>query len=321
MSRIVELARTVTTEAVTESATAEVAIALIIVAAVVFAAGLILMRRVYAGAALRGAAIAIALAGLAVHVREHGWLTGWDQPVTSWFTGHRTPALDTAAVVVTDLGSPVATAALAIVAGALLAWRTQSPRPAIILIGTVGAAAAASTGLKLLLARDRPPTAIQLVTETDYSFPSGHVTGTAALLGITAVIVTVGRSRSARAAAAGIVAVAVGVVATTRLYLGVHWLTDVVAGALLAALFITAGTVVMQVTRGTTAVDADLRSAAADSTAPSAPDIDSVHGGFGGAARSTEPDRHLAGDAGCPIQHSSSAPGAPPVAVSEGTST
>lgn len=71
--------------------------------------------------------------------------------------------------------------------------------------------------------------------------PSGHVTGTAALFGMTALIVTVGRSRSVRAvAAAGAVGV-VGIVAATRLYLGVHWLTDVVAGALLASLVVTIG--------------------------------------------------------------------------------
>ncbi|MGO4204943.1 phosphatase PAP2 family protein [Rhodococcus sp. TAF43] len=241
MSRILDLARTATTEAVTESATAEVAIAIIGIAVVVFAVGVVRGGRTYSSAALRGAGLVIALAGLGVQVHAQGWLTDWDGPVTSWFVAHRTPPLDTAAVVVTDLGSPVATVALALVVAALLARRARSPIPAVVLIGTVGAAAVASTALKQLIGRDRPPAPIQLVMEADYSFPSGHVTGTATLLGMTAVILTIGRSRYVRAVAAAIVVVGVVVVAATRVYLGVHWLTDVIAGALLAAVFVTIG--------------------------------------------------------------------------------
>jgi undecaprenyl-diphosphatase len=70
-----------------------------------------------------------------------------------------------------------------------------------------------------------------LVTETDFSFPSGHVTGTVALVGATLVVVTFTRTR-ARVAALALAVFVVTLVAGTRLYLGVHWLTDVVAGAI-----------------------------------------------------------------------------------------
>lgn len=250
MSRILEFTRTVATEAVTEPAATELTITLLTVGVVAFAAGVFVRRGVWLPVALRASGIALVLAALAVQVHAAGPMTRWDQPVTAWLVDHRTPGLDTAAVVVTDLGSPVATIALALLVAALLAWRARSLRPAVILIGTVGAAAATSTVLKVLIARERPPAALRLVTETDYSFPSGHVTGTAALLGITAVVLTVGRSRSVRAAAAVIVVAAVSVVALTRLYLGVHWLTDVIAGALLAATFVTIGAAVSQTATG-----------------------------------------------------------------------
>ena len=53
---------------------------------------------------------------------------------------------------------------------------------------TVGGASALCSVIKLLVARSRPPLGIQETLETDYSFPSGHVTGTAALFGMAAVI-------------------------------------------------------------------------------------------------------------------------------------
>jgi membrane-associated phospholipid phosphatase len=53
-----------------------------------------------------------------------------------------------------------------------------------------------------------------------------------------------GRSRTLRAWLAGGVVTGVLVIAATRLYLGVHWLTDVTAGAILAAVFVTIGATV-----------------------------------------------------------------------------
>lgn len=99
----------------------------------------------------------------------------------------------------------------------------------------------ASTALKAVIDRPRPPIGLQLVLETDPSFPSGHVTGTAALLGIVVVCVSAQCSRTVRACLAACALISVLVSAATRLYLGVHWLTDVIAGVILAAAFVTAG--------------------------------------------------------------------------------
>ena len=62
-----------------------------------------------------------------------------------------------------------------------------------------------------------------------------------ALLGIIAVCIGIGRSRPMRALLAALVVTGVLIVAFSRLYLGLHWLTDVVGGALLAALFVILG--------------------------------------------------------------------------------
>jgi membrane-associated phospholipid phosphatase len=214
----------------------------LIIAAFVLGARRLSLHR-YIAAAMRVAALLTALTGIVLAIHRPGWVPELDTATTSWLVAHRSVGFDVAALVITDLGSPVATAAAAVICAALLSWRARSMIPGIVVIGTVSAAALASTALKAVVDRPRPP--LQwLVLETDPSFPSGHVTGTAALLGITAVCVGMGRSRTVRAWLAGGVVTGVLVIAGTRLYLGVHWLTDVAAGAILAAVFVTIGTTV-----------------------------------------------------------------------------
>jgi undecaprenyl-diphosphatase len=172
-------------------------------------------------------------------------VTGLDAVTASWFVAHRSAGFDVAASVITDLGSPAATVAAGLVGGALLSWRASSVVPGVVVIGTVAAAALAETGLKAVVGRARSLAELQLpIVVDDHSFPSGHVTGTAVLLGMIAVCVGAGRSRTVRAWLAGSVVAGVLVVAVTRLYLGAHWLTDVIGGALLAGVFVTLGAAV-----------------------------------------------------------------------------
>jgi undecaprenyl-diphosphatase len=199
----------------------------------------------YIAAAMRVAALLTALTALTIAVHSNGWVTRLDTATTSWLVAHRSVGFDVAASVITDLGSPIATAAAGAIFAALLCWRARSTIPGIIVIGTVSAAALASTVLKVVVDRPRPPLQWQIVRETDPSFPSGHVTGTAALLGIIAFCVGTACSRTVRAWLASGVITAVAVIAATRLYLGVHWLSDVAAGAILAAVFVTIGATVL----------------------------------------------------------------------------
>jgi membrane-associated phospholipid phosphatase len=181
----------------------------------------------------------VALTAVALDVAFDGLLTRtFDVPVHDWFVRHRSEGLTPVAIVVTDLVSPFGTTVLAIVLATVLARRTRSWVPAsIVLIGPAVAGLLVRLS-KLLTPRIRPPQVDQAVLTVEPSFPSGHVAGAVSLYGCVVVVVLVGFfGRVSRARAVAVVAAAVLaslVVIWTRLYLAVHWFTDVSASVLLA---------------------------------------------------------------------------------------
>ncbi|HEY1572077.1 MAG TPA: phosphatase PAP2 family protein [Pseudonocardiaceae bacterium] len=137
--------------------------------------------------------------------------------------------LATVSRVVTDLGSPVAadivTAVAAVVA---LVWRHVVV--AVVIVGARLGELGTVAVVKLVADRARPSFAQPLATASGNSFPSGHSAGSAALYGVLLLLVISALARGPRVAVvvAGIVfVVAVG---ASRIFLGVHHPTDVVAG-------------------------------------------------------------------------------------------
>lgn len=128
------------------------------------------------------------------------------------------------------LGDPLVVTAISIVL-ALLLWFRGDRRAAVFVVATRLLAMAVSTGVKDVVRRPRPVLAHPLAHAHGYSFPSGHALGSAALWASVA-LVAVARGMSRRWA----LAIALGIpviVAATRVLLGVHYVTDVVAGLLL----------------------------------------------------------------------------------------
>lgn len=153
-----------------------------------------------------------------------------DQIVLDWFVEQREPWLDTVMQVVTVLGASVLLIPLVVVVGARCCYRNGATRPFALLAVTYGGAHLASQALKVLFGRPRP-VGVAIGEYSSSAFPSGHATQAAAVWLMLAVVTAAGAPSSRRrmgvwAAAVSIVAV----VGISRLYLGVHWLTDVLGG-------------------------------------------------------------------------------------------
>jgi undecaprenyl-diphosphatase len=155
----------------------------------------------------------------------------------SWFVAHRNVLDVDAAKFLAIIGSVGVLAGLAaLTAGVLVIRRVPLALAMTPLLAVTGAGAIAGV-VKTIVGRGRPAATLRLAAESGASFPSGHTTDTTAfLLAMTLVIaIVILRRQIARAltvAAAGVISVGMG---ASRLLLGVHWPTDVVAGMALGA--------------------------------------------------------------------------------------
>lgn len=182
-----------------------------------------------------GAALAVAggtAAALADAAGEGDGLTVFDRPVWRWFVDHRTPTATTIFKTITTLGSTVSMTVLAVVAVLVLGWRRRWGAAAFVAVVSAGAGLIVYFG-KRAVGRVRPPEAQRLVTETNASFPSGHALAATAVIGVcvlTAVLAMRDRAPRWRAPLIVVAAMFVASIGVSRLYLGVHWATDVLGG-------------------------------------------------------------------------------------------
>lgn len=180
---------------------------------------------------------ALAFAGLLDGVLENDDLTTVDHPVLDWMVAHRTAWLTTLLTGVTNAFGPTLLPILVAVGCALWWWRTRRWRDPVLLIGAMLLAVGVSSLVKMLVARPRPDETAMTVpgVETSFSFPSGHTIGAATLVLVLGYLVW-SRRGGARALVGWVVGsvLLVALVGGSRLYLGYHFTTDVLAGASLA---------------------------------------------------------------------------------------
>ena len=158
-----------------------------------------------------------------------------DRPAASWLATHREGWLNTSLTVLTHLGDPAAQTIWLTVVCAVAAWRARSWLPVILgAVGGIGIAVVLVTA-KAVVGRQRPDPPFALVASHGYSFPSGHAAGAAAvgLLSAWMLCRWVVHSWAGQVAVWALSIAFVGVVGFSRLYLGVHFVTDVLAGWLL----------------------------------------------------------------------------------------
>ena len=154
-----------------------------------------------------------------------------DQPAASFVVAHRQGWLTGVMRLVTDLGAAGVLVPLVLAAGLAWRWRRGTWRPLALLAGAVAGAWVVQVAVKQLVERPRPPAALAVSHATGFAFPSGHATDAAAVYGMLAVLLARSGRGAARVAAWAGAAALIALVGLSRLYLGVHWLSDVVAGA------------------------------------------------------------------------------------------
>jgi undecaprenyl-diphosphatase len=177
-------------------------------------------------AILTGLAVLTALLGIGVRV----WAPGFDLQALQAIAGHRDATLTSIAGIVTDAGSFALLAPLSIAFLLLRRWKRPSDDIALLVIAA-GSAALPSV-VKLIVARPRP-TFEHLSHLTTLSFPSEHTTQAAAVYLTIAIMLSKGLNRGWRELVIVVALLIALAVAWSRVYLGVHYPTDVGAGLLL----------------------------------------------------------------------------------------
>lgn len=174
---------------------------------------------------------------------DSGWVTTFDLSWIDRIQSSVSPTKTSTIELLTELGEIKLIAALTVVIAIVLFFKRKIAE-GLWFGGTVLFCGAISTKvIKSAVERERP-VFLQLIPETGWSFPSGHVTGTAIFYGLIGLILFLAITKVwAKFIVAIITVVFIFFIMATRVYLGVHYPTDVLAGFLfgMASIFISAG--------------------------------------------------------------------------------
>ena len=164
---------------------------------------------------------------------------GLDPRIESFIVAHRDHVLNVAMKMLTWLGSNAVLVPVVLIAGGWFLWKRRDWSPFVRMAVALGGAVASYDIVKPLVARPRPPAFDRIVgVLSGWSFPSGHATQSVAAWGMLALILAANRSVRQKAAVLLGALLIVVVVGASRIYLGAHWFTDVLAGYALGGLWL-----------------------------------------------------------------------------------
>ena len=168
---------------------------------------------------------------IAANIAAGDPLVELDMAAAAWMHSHRTPALTLLMVAVTHSNATYSICVYAAVFGVVLYHRAQR-RWLLALALAVPLGLLVNVGLKHLFRRSRPVPDDALMTLATFSFPSGHTAGATLFYGFVAAY-AMSRTSKHRVRVAWVVAwlTAIGLVAFSRVYLGVHYVSDVLAAS------------------------------------------------------------------------------------------
>ena len=183
-----------------------------------------------------GALIAIAgtyaFSKIAELVR-HGYTQPFDEAVLRWMEHHQTPLLERLMLEVTMLGTWIVVLSIVGIAGLFL-WLTKHQYSAVLLLISTAGGIGLNNILKVGFSRPRPQVFEWGTTVSSFSFPSGHaMSATVVYMTVAYLAARLQKRHAARLATLAVAAVFVALICLSRLYLGVHYPSDVVAGVII----------------------------------------------------------------------------------------
>lgn len=162
-----------------------------------------------------------------------------DEAVLLWMYGHSTPRLDAWALELTMLGSSVVVVVVVAVASAFL-WVSRHHYSVLLLWVAMLGGAVLNYTLKAVFARPRPELWERMHAGSP-SFPSGHAMTAVVVYGTLAYLVArLESGRGMRRLTFAVAGLLIATIGSTRLYLGVHYPSDVIAGYMAALSWATA---------------------------------------------------------------------------------
>jgi undecaprenyl-diphosphatase len=163
-------------------------------------------------------------------------LLTWDEPIQRGVEARRTSALDDVFLTVSRFGSTIPVLAIGTLAS-VVTWRRCRAVGMAVLVATFSRPLLEFT-VKALVDRDRPDFE-RLVAGNGPSFPSGHVMAAVALWGLMPLVVSLyTRRRAIWWASVALAGGLIAGIAASRIYLGVHWFSDVTGGLIVGMFFL-----------------------------------------------------------------------------------
>jgi membrane-associated phospholipid phosphatase len=152
----------------------------------------------------------------------------FDKTFLLWIHQFDSPSIDAVMLTITRLGDPEFVVVVVAVSLAILWWQRYRQEAKIFVIACLGAFIL-NTGLKLVFTKPRPKLWNYLIPETSFSFPSGHALGSLVLYGLIAYLLATNYPKYSKIIYS-LAVILIAAIGLSRLYLGVHWPTDIIAG-------------------------------------------------------------------------------------------
>ncbi|PKG23398.1 phosphatase PAP2 family protein [Niallia nealsonii] len=176
----------------------------------------------------------IILAGIAAFIGIAKWVTSkdiivFDSNVIAFIQSFVSDRFTAVMIAISFFGSIKWIATVLIIIACLLCWKKKYAL-AIFLLGASGLGALLNKGLKWFFKRERPDI-LPIVIEKSYSFPSGHSMGSLLFYGSLAfVVLHLMKPSKLRKIAVFVFCLFILLIGISRIYLGVHFPTDVLGG-------------------------------------------------------------------------------------------